>query len=77
MNRLSFLIHSKDQLYFSDIEKISDLSQINSGDVVALIGDFDPQSIFTFIMPIDKNVIIVPLTIDTKSQHEYFLRLHV
>ncbi len=69
-----FLIHSKDQLYFSDIEKKNflDLSQINSGDVVALIGDFDPQSIFTFIMLIDKNVIIVPLTIDTKSQHEYF-----
>ena len=69
-----FLIHSTGQLYFSDIEKKNflDLSQINSGDVVALIGDFDPQSIFTFIMLIDKNVIIVPLTIDTKSQHEYF-----
>tara|TARA_B100001093_G_C26821251_1_gene1011974 strand:+ start:836 stop:2131 length:1296 start_codon:yes stop_codon:yes gene_type:complete len=69
-----FLIHSTGELYFSNIAKKNflDLSGIKSGDVVALIGDFDPQSIFTFIMLIDKNVIIVPLTTDTKSQHEYF-----
>ena len=55
-----FLIHSTVELYFSNIAKKNflDLSGIKSGDVVALIGDFDPQSIFTFIMLIDKNVII-------------------
>jgi len=49
-----------------------DLSQIKSGDVVGLIGDFDPKSILTLLQLIDKNVILVPLTNDTKAQHEYF-----
>jgi acyl-CoA synthetase (AMP-forming)/AMP-acid ligase II len=37
-----------------------------------LIGDFDPQSILTLLQLIDKNVILVPLTVDTRAQHEYF-----
>ena len=37
-----------------------------------MIGDFDPQSILTLLQLIDKNVVLVPLTIDTRSQHEYF-----
>ena len=59
---------------FSDVakQKSVDLSKVKSGDVVALIGDFDPQSILTLLQLIDKNVVLVPLTIDTRSQHEYF-----
>ena len=59
---------------FSDVakQKSVDLSKVKSGDVVALIGDFDPQSILTLLQLIDKNVILVPLTIDTRSQHDYF-----
>jgi long-chain acyl-CoA synthetase len=49
-----------------------DLSQVKSGDVVGLIGDFDPKSILTLLRLIDKNVILVPLTNDTKAQHDYF-----
>ena len=49
-----------------------DLSEVKSGDVVALIGDFDPQSILTLLQLIDKNVILVPLTVETRAQHEYF-----
>jgi len=49
-----------------------DLSQVKSGDVVGLIGDFDPKSILTLLRLIDKNVIIVPLTNYTKAQHDYF-----
>ena len=69
-----FLVHSKGELRFSEIaEQASvDLSNVKSGDVVALIGDFDPQSILTLLQLIDKNVILVPLTTDTRSQHEYF-----
>ena len=69
-----FLIYSNNKLYFNEIitQKSIDLSKIKSGDVVAIIGDFNPQSIFTLLHLIDKNVIIVPLTKDTKSQHEYF-----
>ena len=69
-----FLVHSSGDLSFSDIaeQKVVDLSDIKSGDVVALIGDFDPQSIQTLLQLIDKDVILAPLTMDTKSQHEYF-----
>ena len=69
-----FLIHSDGSLRFSDIanEEHVDLSEVKAGDVVALIGDFDPQSILTLLQLIDKNVILVPLTVDTRAQHEYF-----
>lgn len=69
-----FLIHPKGELHFSDLANQAsiDLSHVRNGDVVALIGDFDPLSIHTFLHLIDRNVIIVPLTKETKSQHEYF-----
>ena len=69
-----FLIHSEGELKFSEIaSQVSiDISEIQSGDVVALIGDFDPRSILTLLQLIDKDVIILPLTCDTRDQHEYF-----
>jgi long-chain acyl-CoA synthetase len=69
-----FLVHSKGSLRFSDIAAQTDvdLSEVNAGDVVALIGDFDPQSIWTLLNLIDKNVILVPLTVETRTQHDYF-----
>tara|TARA_A100001015_G_scaffold305124_1_gene397363 strand:+ start:1324 stop:2616 length:1293 start_codon:yes stop_codon:yes gene_type:complete len=69
-----FLVHSAGQLYFNEISKQEpiDLSSIKGGDVVALIGDFDPLSISTLLHLIDKKVILVPLTVETRSQHEYF-----
>ena len=67
-------MHSAGELRFSDIaeQRSVDLTSVRSGDVVALIGDFDPRSILTLLQLIDKNVILVPLTTDTRSQHEYF-----
>jgi long-chain acyl-CoA synthetase len=69
-----FLIHSNGELNFRDIakQKAVNLSDVKSGDVVALIGDFDPQSILTLLQLIEKNVILVPLTVETRAQHEYF-----
>lgn len=69
-----FLIHSSGELRFSEIanHKAVDISKVKNGDVVALIGDFDPQSILTLLQLIDKKVILVPLTVDTRAQHEYF-----
>ena len=69
-----FLIHSSGELRFSEIadQKPIDLYEVKSGDVVALIGDFDPQSILTMLQLIDMNVILVPLTVDTRAQHDYF-----
>ena len=69
-----FLIHANGSLKFDEVanQKHVDLAEVKSGDVVALIGDFNPQSILTLLQLIDKNVILVPLTVDTRAQHEYF-----
>ena len=46
-----FLIHSTGELRFNEIseQKAVDLSGVKSGDVVAVIGDFDPQSILYYL----------------------------
>jgi acyl-CoA synthetase (AMP-forming)/AMP-acid ligase II len=49
-----------------------DLSEIQSGDVVAFIGDFTPSSILTLLRLIDLQTIVVPLTKETVQQHSYF-----
>jgi long-chain acyl-CoA synthetase len=69
-----FLVHPAGVLRFHELasQRTVDLSDVRSGDVVALIGDFDPQSILILLELIDKNVILVPLTNDTKNQHKYF-----
>ncbi len=69
-----FLIYHSKALKFDEVSSHEPicLSEIKQGDVVALIGDFNPQSISLLLHLIDKNVVIVPLTVDTKAQHEYF-----
>ena len=71
-----FLIHSDGEISFNEVsDQITvNLSIVKSGDVVALVGDFDPKSILTLIQLLDKNIILVPLTKDTKPQHEYFFK---
>ena len=70
----SFLIHNGTEIKFSEIVTHSpiDLSMIHKGDVVALIGDFNPFSILTLLQLIDLGVIIVPLTSETVQEHGYF-----
>jgi long-chain acyl-CoA synthetase len=69
-----FLIHKGEELRFSEIAKQSpiDLSEVRKGDVVAIIGDFNPASILTLLRLIDIGVVVVPLTVETKHEHEYF-----
>lgn len=69
-----FLVHSQGELSFNEILKqnIIDLSFIKSGNVVALIGDFNPKSILILLKLIDMNVILLPLTAETRAQHDYF-----
>lgn len=69
-----FLIHQGTELRFSDLEAGDsiDLSAVQAGDVVALIGDFEPSSIACLIHLIDLRTILVPLTKETKQDHEYF-----
>jgi acyl-CoA synthetase (AMP-forming)/AMP-acid ligase II len=69
-----FLIYKGEELRFSEIANQSpiDLSDVRRGDVVAIIGDFNPASILTLLRLIDIGVIVVPLTVETKHEHEYF-----
>ena len=56
-----------------DFESKIDLSPIHKGDVVALIGDFTPRNIYLLLKLIDLQVILVPLTLDTKAQHATYI----
>ena len=69
-----FLIHKGNELRFSEIASQSkiDLSEVSQGDVVAIIGDFNPSSILTLLRLIDIGVVIVPLTVETRHEHKYF-----
>ena len=69
-----FLIFKGHEFRFSEITNLKsiDLDCVHKGDVVAIIGDINPLSIVTLINLIDKGVVIVPLTIETKYDHEYF-----
>jgi long-chain acyl-CoA synthetase len=71
-----FLIHNGQELRFSQIIEQTpiDLSLVKQGNVVALIGDFNPSSILTLLRLIDMGVIVVPLTIETAHEHEYFFK---
>lgn len=73
-NDQPFLISDAGDLRFADLERAqaADLSGIASGDVVALIGTFDPTSIVTLLRLIDLGAVLVPLTEDTAADHDYF-----
>ena len=75
--RVPFLIGPKGSLTFDDISAAADSSGIDSsriaaGDVVALVGDFDHQTISTMLQLLDQGAILMPLTHGTRADHEYF-----
>jgi len=72
-----FLISSTGSLAFADIAESAahsetDTSEIRSGDVVALVGDFDKSTISTMLRLLDQGVVLMPLTEGTHVDHEYF-----
>ncbi len=69
-----FLIYQGLDLHFNQVatQQLIDLNEIKKGDVVAIIGDFNAQSIMTLLRLMDMAVTIVPLTVDTRHEHEYF-----
>lgn len=69
-----FLIREGESLSFADVIASSgaDLSGVGPGDVVALIGDFESRSILSLLHLIDLKVVLVPLTVHTRTDHEYF-----
>ena len=66
--------HGQD-LRFKDIYTISinGLNNVQAGDVVALIGDFDAESIAALLNLLARGAIVVPLTNETRGQHDYFI----
>ncbi|WP_286745637.1 ANL family adenylate-forming protein [Aquabacterium sp. UBA2148] len=69
-----FLVSETSALRFADLaaQDTSDLASVRSGDVVALIGDFEPRSISRLLTLFDRGCIVVPLTEDTAHDHAYF-----
>lgn len=70
-----FLIYKGKELRFSEIANQSsiEISEIvHKGDVVAIVGDFNPESIFMLLRLIDIGVVVIPLTAETRHEHEYF-----
>lgn len=64
-----------DSLYFNELKNIDidGIEKVRRGDVVVLIGDFDPYSIATLINLLEKGTFVVPLTSETKENHDYFI----
>ena len=69
-----FLIRGDEEITFADIQNANaiDISCVRAGDVVALIGDFEPVSIITMLRLIDLGVVLVALPTETAHQHYYF-----
>ena len=74
-NHQPFLIGPGGSLAFDDIaaaKTAGDLVEINQGDVVALVGDFDGPTIATMLELLDRGAMLMPLTDGTRADHEYF-----
>lgn len=68
-----FLIARDRELTLKDVlDTWTELRGIECGDVVALIGDFEPASISALLQLIERGAIVVPLTTATRADHEYF-----
>lgn len=72
-----FLIAPSGSLSFDQVSTAvgADISQVAPGEVVALVGDFDPISIKTLIALLDRGAVVMPLTADTRAHHEYFFQV--
>jgi long-chain acyl-CoA synthetase len=69
-----FFVSKKYSLSLNDIihKNFDHLKEIRGGDVVALIGNFNDRSIADLLHLIERKAIIVPLTTETFSDHDYF-----
>ncbi len=63
------------EFFYENLEniEIEGIDLINEGDVVAIIGDFNPETIYTLLCLIERKAIVVPISEETKEQHNYFL----
>jgi len=73
-----FLIGPSASLAFREVEEAvrredPRVRDIHAGDVVAIVGDFDADSIALSLRLLDMGAILMPLTAGTAPVHEYFL----
>ena len=68
------LIVNNQEISFNEIlaSQSKHLARIQKGDTVALIGDFNSQSIANLLYLIDLKAIVMPLSPLTKDVHQYF-----
>ena len=74
-NHQPFLIGPGGSLAFDDIaaaKTAANLGEVNPGDVVALVGDFDGPTIATMLELLDGGAVLMPLTDGTRADHDYF-----
>jgi long-chain acyl-CoA synthetase len=71
-----FFVRGSATLSFAEVAAVKgpDLGEVSKGDVVALIGDFNADSVNTLLKLIELGAIVVPLTEETKNQHDFFLK---
>ncbi len=69
-----FLISGRQVLRFVDIRSVvfSEGAEVKSGDVVAVVGDFDARNIRLLLELIERRAIVVPLTQATRQFHDRF-----
>ena len=73
-NDQAFLIAGHQVLRFVDVRSamFSEIADVKSGDVVAVVGDFDARNIRMLLELIERKAIVVPLTQATRQFHERF-----
>ena len=74
-NLTPIIIEDESQINFQDLIKINTdfINIIKPGEIVALIGDFDPVTIIILLRLIDLGAIVMPLTKETIESHfDYF-----
>ncbi len=76
-SREPFLISENGSLAFNEIAAVSSddrsgIADIQPGDVVAIIGDFDRDTLSILFRLLDTDAIVMPLTEGTHADHEYF-----
>lgn len=70
-----FLVSRENELSISNViekQRGAHLRRVKPGQIVALVGDFDSQSIADFLTLIERGAVVVPVTSQTASNHEYF-----
>jgi acyl-CoA synthetase (AMP-forming)/AMP-acid ligase II len=72
-----FLIAPSESLSFAQVEDAARgtdarVTEIQPGDVVGVVGDFDADSIALAFRLLDMGAILMPLTSGTSADHEYF-----